>query len=89
MTDKVLPVATHTPQSVLERVTADLAISVGDLALCHAVDGEKELVQKLAGIAQCAIHAAQELSQMADAGEFERIAAEADRDAAQASRRVS
>jgi hypothetical protein len=89
MTDKVFPVPAHTPQSVLERVTADLALSVGDLAMCHAVDGALEIIRKLSSIAVCATRAAQELNEMDLAGEFKRIAAEADRDAAQASRRVS
>jgi hypothetical protein len=89
MTEKVFPVPAHTPQSVLERVTADLAIGVGDLNLSYAVDGFEELRRKLAGIALTATHALRELAEMEQAGEFERIAAEADRDAAQASRRVS
>jgi hypothetical protein len=84
MTDKVLPVPVVTPQSVLDRAVSDLAQSVGDLA----IDGARELLLKLTGIARCAIRAAQELNEMDLAGEFVRIAAEADQDAAQASRRV-
>lgn len=77
MTDKTLPAPIHTPQSVLERVTSDLAISIGDLALCHPVDGAEELCLKLAGIAGCATRAVRDLRELERQGDFARIEAEA------------
>lgn len=88
MTEKVMGAAPHTPTTVLERVVSDLALSVGDLAMCHPVDGARELLLKLAGIAQCATRAAQELNELDQEGAFEAMQAEADRGVA-LDRRVS
>jgi hypothetical protein len=61
-----------TPESVLADVVADLAISVSDLALCHASDGFEPLVHKLKAIAVRSIRAIQYLGELDEQGSFQR-----------------
>ncbi len=71
---------TNPINEVLDEVTSQLELFLGDWRQCDHGDGEVELKLKLFGLVDTLRDAANEIASLGASGEFERMADEAERD---------